>query len=260
MLCRQENNINNYIAVIPPESCSYTSMIIGSKPNMTYPVVYLRIKNKLSRHEFGEGQKLVVGRDPSCDICINMQHISGFHIEFAKDITSNIICIDKSTNGTFIGHEKLQSGSPHTLGKNFTVLDLRLGVELAICHTSEQDDEFLNTTRSDIASEKKYNTNSTQSEKNNGKNDQVNQPASPAKPVRNTTSRKRKATMVIRVKRVSPITTYKKKQISSKTIMLLIVFFLGLAYLGLSSGREIGNYLSVTLGPLISQIKAHYGF
>ena len=230
---------------------------------MTYPVVFLKVKDNLSRYEFGSGNKISVGRDTSCDICINLPHISGFHLEFGNDMFGEIVCLDTSTNGTFIGSEKLPSGSPYVLGRSFAILDLRLGVELAVCHSSEQEEVFLKSIRHRPTPEQGAQVDKTQSQEKSDKKppkegkSTTSTPKATSRP--NTEKRERKPTMVIKVKRFSPEATYVKKQMNSNTIMLSVVLLLGLAYLGVIFGREIGNYLSSMLESTIPQIVRMFG-
>lgn len=63
-------------------------------------------------------RRVVAGRDPSCDLCFDMTHdldVSARHAELRERGGSWIVRDSGSTNGTYVNHVRLETGSVRAL-------------------------------------------------------------------------------------------------------------------------------------------------
>lgn len=89
----------------------------------------------------GTGE-LRMGRDPASDIWINALHISRQHLTIKWSGPDDIIMVDSSSNGTFVGEERLERGVSYQANPGLTVIDFCAGVRAAICLSAEDESQF----------------------------------------------------------------------------------------------------------------------
>ena len=85
------------------------------------------------------GTSISVGRDPVNDIWIGSPHVSRKHFELNYQAGNSLVIIDHSSNGTYLGGQRLPSGQPLELEYRHHKIDLGDDLQIHICF-SEQDE------------------------------------------------------------------------------------------------------------------------
>ena len=121
----------------------YTEKPVRATPK-TYPCI---VSNsdlvRPNRFSFEKTDRAVVGRDPASDIWIAASHISRTHAELALRPDGKFDVIDMSSNGTYRDGERLPRGIPITVPGELIVIDLNSGIQLALCHSKDDEIRFL---------------------------------------------------------------------------------------------------------------------
>lgn len=99
------------------------------------------------------GQRLVIGRDPACDVWLGAAHVSRNHLFVSLDSDGSIELEDQSSNGTFVDDVPLQRSSPVRLGSESSVISFGEGVSMGICYSKSDEDSFFDNNLTDEASE-----------------------------------------------------------------------------------------------------------
>lgn len=79
-----------------------------------------------------EGQAWVAGRDPSCEIVLNNDHVSRRHFELVKNEEGFFISDLGSANGTEVNGEALEPNRPYRLdsGDHIEIMSLKINFEI----------------------------------------------------------------------------------------------------------------------------------
>ncbi len=116
------------------------SKILHKKNNTKFPCLISNSTNvKPGSFELIEGKLVTIGRDPASDIWVNAPHISREHLNITLNKSNEVIVVDKSSNGTYIGGNKLKHGNSNKFsGESNISLDLCSGVELELLFNEEE--------------------------------------------------------------------------------------------------------------------------
>lgn len=90
-------------------------------------------------------KRLVVGREPDCDIWVGLPSVSREHCYLTYDSIGSITLKDNSKNGTFTNLVNLSQGLEHNISKRPEVIFFDNDVYLAICFTESQEELFNNS-------------------------------------------------------------------------------------------------------------------
>lgn len=90
-------------------------------------------------------RKLVVGREPDCDIWVGLPSVSREHCYLTYDSIGSITLKDNSKNGTFTNSMNLSNGSEHNISKRPEVIFFDNDVYLVICFSESQEEIFYNS-------------------------------------------------------------------------------------------------------------------
>ncbi len=95
-----------------------------------------------SRFPLKGGAKVTIGRDPANDIWISSAHISRRHVEVLWNGEDSVEVVDYSSNGAFLGEERLPKGVPVVLTGGLSVIDFASGVLLGVCFSEDDERNF----------------------------------------------------------------------------------------------------------------------
>lgn len=95
-----------------------------------------------SRFPLKGGAKVTIGRDPANDIWISSAHISRRHVEVLWNGEDSVEVVDYSSNGAFLGDERLPKGVPVVLTGGLSVIDFASGVLLGVCFSEDDETNF----------------------------------------------------------------------------------------------------------------------
>jgi hypothetical protein len=88
------------------------------------------------------GARVVIGRDPSCDLWLGAPHISRQHCEVVLGSDGSITVTDTSTNGTAHSGGILRKGDALRLVGNPTVLNFGADITVGICFSEAEHSRF----------------------------------------------------------------------------------------------------------------------
>ncbi len=125
--------------------------------------VSIYYEDKVERYSFKEDEEIIIGRDDNCDIVVKAKGVSRKHCKIKYDNEQIYLEDLNSTNGTFIGDEKIQKSyiglsQPVRIGCVLFVIEELLSSDKAgIERKSERQKiyspEFTTTTKVDIMQE-----------------------------------------------------------------------------------------------------------
>lgn len=95
-----------------------------------------------ARFQMKVGRKISIGRDPANDIWVGAAHISRLHAELECDEKGRVFLLDLSSNGTFYQGKQLVEGDPVELEDSPAIIDLGEGIEIAVCHSPNEEELF----------------------------------------------------------------------------------------------------------------------
>jgi len=123
-----------------------SNKILSRKNNAKFPCLFTSSTNvKPSSFELLEGKLVTIGRDPASDIWVNAPHISREHLNVTLNKNNEVTVVDKSSNGTYIGGNKLKYGNLNKFnGKSNISLDLCSGIELDLLFNAEDKADISN--------------------------------------------------------------------------------------------------------------------
>lgn len=218
---------------------------------MAYPVIYLKCTNpdRLEKFPLGKGSKVSVGRDPSCDIAIDIKHVSSFHLMIICDAAGEVVCVDSSRNGTFINSKRISVETPYVIEQKLTVIDLLMGVELIICYDRNEEISFLKHIGITKASDRYYDyINDSKATPSNELDLKEVLPvdSSPEETVNvKVGSSSRGATVILETDHGS-VDFYKgstrRISLDENTVTALIVVVIGMVFLLILYGRSLFDY------------------
>ncbi len=113
------------------------------EPDKTYPcLISVSEAARPSRLALKRGQKVLIGRDPSCDLWLGAPHVSRRHCEVQVSKAGLVTVTDSSTNGTAYDGGLLRAGETHQASDRAFVLDFGTGMTVAVCFSQEQEDSY----------------------------------------------------------------------------------------------------------------------
>jgi len=113
------------------------------EPDKTYPcLISVSEAARPSRLALKRGQRVLIGRDPSCDLWLGAPHVSRRHCEVEVSKAGLVTVTDTSTNGTVYDGGLLREGESHQTSDRAFVLDFGTGMTVAVCFSQEQEDRY----------------------------------------------------------------------------------------------------------------------
>jgi pSer/pThr/pTyr-binding forkhead associated (FHA) protein len=113
------------------------------EPDKTYPcLISVSEAARPSRLALKRGQRVLIGRDPSCDLWLGAPHVSRRHCEVEVSKAGLVTVTDTSTNGTVYDGGLLREGESHQTSERAFVLDFGTGMTVAVCFSQEQEDRY----------------------------------------------------------------------------------------------------------------------
>lgn len=111
------------------------------EPDKTYPcLISVSEAARPSRLALRKGQRVLIGRDPSCDMWLGAPHVSRRHCEVEVSKAGLVTVTDTSTNGTAYDGGLLREGETHQSSADAFVLDFGTGMTVAVCFSQDQED------------------------------------------------------------------------------------------------------------------------
>lgn len=113
------------------------------EPEKTYPcIISLSEAARPSRLALKRGQRVLIGRDPSCDMWLGAPHVSRRHCEVEVSKAGLVTVTDTSTNGTSYDGGFLREGEAHQSSDEAFVLDFGTGMTVAVCFSQQHEESF----------------------------------------------------------------------------------------------------------------------
>lgn len=129
------------IALLDSPQPRVASSSAAVEPDKTYPcLISVSEAARPSRLALKRGQRVLIGRDPSCDMWLGAPHVSRRHCEVEVSKAGLATVTDTSTNGTAYDGGFLREGEFHQSSEEAFILDFGTGMTVAVCFSQEQED------------------------------------------------------------------------------------------------------------------------
>ncbi len=131
------------IAQLDNPQMNIAASSVAVEPDRTYPcLLSLSEAARPSRLALKRGQRVLIGRDPSCDMWLGAPHVSRRHCEVEVSKAGLVTVTDTSTNGTSFDGGFLREGETHQATDEAFVLDFGTGMTVAVCFSQQQEESF----------------------------------------------------------------------------------------------------------------------